>query len=341
LVQRLAPDAVAVLGDSQDERGELANFEAAYDPTWGRFKGITHPAVGNHEYQGAPRRNRAPGYFAYFGRAAHPRRGYYRWRLGRWTVFVLNSGNIQYTRTGRGARRRDDCWPVSCARGSRQVRWLRARLRALPRKSCVLAYWHHPRFSSGFGGAHQPHPETGPLFDALYDHGADLVLNGHVHNYERFRSVNPARRPARHGMTQFVVGTGGSGLHRKTGRPLTRTLRTGVFGVLELTLGARRWRARFVAEGGRTLEVGVRTELGKHLAQQFGADAEFWDARQCVLERLPDRRWQVSPVPGTANETLLNGEALASPRPLRDGDVLAVGRQAKGIVKLPLTVRAL
>jgi hypothetical protein len=255
LVERLAPDAVAPLGDIQDEHGELENFEAAYDPTWGRFKRITHPAVGNHEYQGAPRRNRAPGYFAYFGRAAgRPGRGYYRWRLGRWTMFALNSGSIQYTRTGRGARRRDDCWPVSCARGSRQERWLRARLRALPRRSCVLAYWHHPRFSSGFGGAHQPHPETGPLFDALYDHGADLVLNGHSHNYERFGPVNPARRPTRRGMTQFVVGTGGSGLHRKTGRPLTRTLRTGVFGVLELTLGPRRWRSRFVAEGGRSFD---------------------------------------------------------------------------------------
>ncbi len=99
-------------------------------------------------------------------------------------------------------------------------------------------------------------------------------------------------------------------------------------------------RVRLVGPGGQVLQVGVRTEIGKHLARQFGSDAEFWDVRQCVLERLPDGRWQVAPVPGTANETLLNGEALAAPRPLREGDVLAVGRQAKGIAKLPLTVRA-
>ena len=92
---------------------------------------------------------------------------------------------------------------------------------------------------------------------------------------------------------------------------------------------------------GRTVEIGVRTELGKHLARQFGADAEFWDARQCVLERLADRRWQLSPLPGTPNETLLNGDTLVAPRPLHDGDVLAVGRKAKGIAKLPLTFRAL
>lgn len=100
-------------------------------------------------------------------------------------------------------------------------------------------------------------------------------------------------------------------------------------------------RVQLVGAGGQALQVGVRTELGKHLARQFGADAEFWDARQMVLERLPDRRWQVTPLPGTTNESLVNGVALAAPRALHDGDVLAVGRQAKGIVKLPLTVRAL
>jgi hypothetical protein len=100
-------------------------------------------------------------------------------------------------------------------------------------------------------------------------------------------------------------------------------------------------RIQLVGDGGRALHVGVRTEVGKHLARQFGADAEFWDARQCVLERLPSRQWQVVPVPGTPNETLVNGQAVTAARALRDGDVLAVGRQAKGIAKLPLTVRAL
>ena len=100
-------------------------------------------------------------------------------------------------------------------------------------------------------------------------------------------------------------------------------------------------RVQLVGAGGQVLHVGVRTALGKHLARQFGADAEFWDAQQMVLERRPDRQWQVAPLPGTTNETLVNGEALAAPRALREGDVLAVGRQAKGVVKLPLTVRAL
>jgi hypothetical protein len=98
-------------------------------------------------------------------------------------------------------------------------------------------------------------------------------------------------------------------------------------------------RVRIVA-GDRTIQLGVRTEIGKQLARQFGSDAEFWDARQCIIERRPDRHWQIAPVSGTANETLLNGEILTAPQPLREGDVIAVGRKAKGIVKLPLRVGA-
>jgi Calcineurin-like phosphoesterase len=252
LVERLNPDAVAVLGDAQDHEGTLEEFEAEYDRTWGPFKDITYPAPGNHEYQGTRKRNAAPGYFGYFGSVAAPARGYYRWRLGDWTMLALNSGAIQYTRRGRAASRPDDCWPVSCAKGSAQERWLRRQLKGLRRGSCVLAYWHHPRFSSGFGGAHQPHRETGPLFRALYEHRAELVLNGHVHNYERFGPRSPSGRRDKRGVTQFVVGTGGNALHQRTGPPLTKTLRTGVFGVLELTLAPGGWRSRFVAEGGAT-----------------------------------------------------------------------------------------
>ncbi|MES2785686.1 MAG: protein kinase [Pseudomonadota bacterium] len=89
---------------------------------------------------------------------------------------------------------------------------------------------------------------------------------------------------------------------------------------------------------GRSIRIGVRTELGKTLVRQFGPDGEFWDARQCVLERSAAREWFVTPLPGTTNETLLNGQALSSPRVLRHGDQIAVGRQAKGIAKLPLKV---
>lgn len=90
---------------------------------------------------------------------------------------------------------------------------------------------------------------------------------------------------------------------------------------------------------GRSLHVGVRTELGKALVRQLGPDGDFWDNRQCVVERNAARHWTVSPVDGTTNETLLDGQALTAPQVLHQGDVIAVGRQAKGVMKMPLTVR--
>lgn len=100
-------------------------------------------------------------------------------------------------------------------------------------------------------------------------------------------------------------------------------------------------RIELLGPDGRSLQIGVRTELGKTLLRQFGPDSEFWDNRQCVLERHSRRQWVISPVAGTTNETLVNGAVLTAPRPLRQGDRIAVGRQAKGIAKMPLTARAL
>jgi eukaryotic-like serine/threonine-protein kinase len=99
-------------------------------------------------------------------------------------------------------------------------------------------------------------------------------------------------------------------------------------------------RIDLLGPDGRSVQIGIRTELGKTLVRQFGPDSDFWDSRQCVLERQSGKQWVVSPVEGTTNETLVNGQALSAPRPLRQGDVIAVGRQAKGIAKMPLTVRA-
>jgi len=98
-------------------------------------------------------------------------------------------------------------------------------------------------------------------------------------------------------------------------------------------------RINLVAASGQAMTVGVRTPLGKHVVRRFGEESNVWDAEQCVLERGADGAWQIVPGEGTTNETLLNGEAITSPRPLHDGDVIAVGRVEKGIVKLPLTAR--
>jgi eukaryotic-like serine/threonine-protein kinase len=98
-------------------------------------------------------------------------------------------------------------------------------------------------------------------------------------------------------------------------------------------------KMELVGPDGRSVQIGVRTELGKALVRQFGPESDFWDNQQCVLERHSGRQWMVAPLAGTTNETLVNGQALTAPRVLRHGDLIAVGRQAKGIVKMPLTAR--
>jgi hypothetical protein len=224
---------VAVLGDSVYERGTPSEFADCYAPTWGRHKARTRPAAGNHEYA-TPR---AAAYYAYFGEAAgDPGTGYYSYDLGPWHVVVANS----------------NCEVVSCAAGSAQERWLRADLAAHP-AACTLAYWHHPRFSSGAG--HGSDPATAPIFSALYEGGADVVLAGHDHNYERFEPLEPkgALDQAR-GIRSFVVGTGGRSHYGFREPPLTGSAvrNSDTFGVLALTLRPEGYDWEFVPIPGWT-----------------------------------------------------------------------------------------
>ncbi len=223
--------AVLALGDNQYEDGALHKFRRAYEPTWGRVKSITHPAVGNHEYL----QSNASGYFVYFGSAAgDPKKGYYSYDLGAWHIIVLNSNCSQ---------------AGGCGVGSPQELWLRADL-AASRAACTLAYWHHPRFSSG------PHGSD-PAYDAfwrdLYGAGADVVLAGHDHDYERFTPQDPNGAADRvRGIREFVVGTGGRSHYRLKGvQPNSEVRNTDTFGVLLMTLRPAGYDWRFVPESGR------------------------------------------------------------------------------------------
>ena len=222
--------AVITLGDNVYDRGRPAEFANCYGPSWGASKDRTRPAPGNHDYATAG----AAGYFGYFGQAAgDPAKGYYSYDVGTWHVVALNS----------------NCTAVSCAAGKDQERWLRADLAASP-SPCTLAYWHHPRFSSG--RTHGSSTTVAPLWQALYDANADLVLSGHEHNYERFAPLDPSGQiDVERGIRSFVVGTGGRS-HYDFGTPLTgsevRESRT--FGVLQLTLSPGRAGWTFVPVAG-------------------------------------------------------------------------------------------
>lgn len=186
LVEQI-PGTVLTLGDLVYENGTVSEFQRCYEPSWGRLKARTRPSPGNHEYH-TPN---AQGYFNYFGDAAGPgRRGYYSFDLGEWHIISLNSN-------------------IAMHGGSEQERWLRADLQATGAR-CVLAFWHHPRFTSGRRSASR---EVTPLWEALEQHRADVVLQAHHHAYERFgrRRANGNRDDAQ-GIRSFVVGTGGAAL---------------------------------------------------------------------------------------------------------------------------------
>jgi acid phosphatase type 7 len=222
------------LGDLQYNSASLSNLRNSYDHTWGRFKSITRPALGNHESSGT-------GYFDYFngsgvnnGPAGERGKGYYSFDVGAWHLIALNS----------------NCARVPCSAGSAQEQWLRADLAANPR-SCTLAYWHHPRFSSGHDG-------DGTFMQAiwkdLYDADADVVLVGHSHDYERFAPQNASGNLDRtRGIREFVVGTGGAfftGL--STTKPNSEVRQNKTFGVLRLTLHPTSYDWAFVPEAGKT-----------------------------------------------------------------------------------------
>jgi hypothetical protein len=222
--------AVLTLGDNQYEDGSYDKYRAAYARSWGRVKSLTHPAPGNHEYQTG-----AVGYFHYFGRAAGPTgRGYYSFDLGGWHLISLNSNCPE---------------AGGCDEGSPQMRWLGRDLAAHPTK-CTLAYWHHPRFSSG---PHGSDSSVAPLWKALYEWRADVVLGGHDHDYERFAPLDPSGQvDAKRGIREFVVGTGGRSHYafEKSGVVGSQVRDANSFGILALALKPKGYDWRFVPTVG-------------------------------------------------------------------------------------------
>lgn len=233
LLARRDPWLVLTLGDNQYDDGALEDFRRSYSASWGRVKAITRPSVGNHDYHVADARD----YFSYFGPPAGRRgRGYFSFDVGDWHVVALNS----------------NCGEVGgCERGSRQEKWLQQDLAAHP-STCTLAYWHHPRFSSGL---HGNNGTSAAFWRALYEAGADVVLNGHDHTYERFAPQDPRQRADGNGIREFVVGTGGRNLYTfGAPEPNSQVRNNHTFGVLELTLRANGYDWRFEPAAGGSFE---------------------------------------------------------------------------------------
>jgi acid phosphatase type 7 len=225
---------VLTLGDNAYDDGTLEEFRKCFGPSWGRHKRRIRPAPGNHDYNSG-----ASGYFQYFGRAAGPAgRGYYSFDLGSWHVVSLNSERDTGATGG-------------------QVRWLRADL-ARSRARCILAFWHRPRWSAG---DYSDDGRTAPLWNALYDARAEIVLSGHDHNYQRYPRMNKRGAIQRvRGIRSFVVGTGGVSLDEVRADPRRRAANDSTWGLLKLTLRPAGYRWRFLpVAGGRYRDSGSGT----------------------------------------------------------------------------------
>jgi acid phosphatase type 7 len=224
LIETLDPQRVLTLGDNAYPDGTLQQFNQYYDPTWGSFKGKTSPSPGNHDYHTPD----AAGYFTYFGaRAPRPN---YSYVLGSWRIVSLDSeGNI----------------------GAAQA-FLENKLSSDSRL-CELVYFHHPRWSSG---EHGSDPGMDGIWDAAVEHGVDVVLNGHDHNYERFAQLGEGGQPTSNGTRELVVGTGGASL-RDIGPAITGSQkRIKTWGVLRMSLRPESYRWSFRNVSNVSLDAG-------------------------------------------------------------------------------------
>ena len=214
---------VFTTGDNAYTSGTYTEYTNCYHPTWGRHKSRTKPVPGNHEYNTSG----AAGYFKYFTNV----RSYYAYNRGDWRIYALNS-------------------ELDVSSSSAQVKWLKNDL-ANNRKKCVLAYWHKPRWSSGLSYGSDSSMQI--LWKTLYDAGAEVVISGHEHHYERFKQMNASGSAVSRGLRQFVVGTGGAVLYGfGTIRSTSEVRNSTTHGVLKLTLNSNSYSWQFIPVAGKT-----------------------------------------------------------------------------------------
>jgi len=226
---------VLTMGDNAYPAGLDRDFLKCFASSWGspRFHMLHkfHPSIGNHDYQSA----RGAAYYRYFGgQAGEAGKGYYSFDLGNWHLVALNSETVIY---GTAQEKLD------------QEQWLAKDLSEY-RKPCTLAYFHRPLFSSG---VHGQSASMRSLWKILYANNADLILNGHDHDYERFDPQTPdGAKDAVRGITQIVAGTGGGALTgMRKAMPNSAARVQGRFGILSISLGENDYRSEFIEVGGR------------------------------------------------------------------------------------------
>jgi acid phosphatase type 7 len=225
--------SIITLGDNVYDKGLASEFQTCYEPTWGRFKSLTWATPGNHDYGVTD----ALDYFGYFGQSAGgDKTGYYSKAVNGWLIVSLNSN-------------------IDTSVASAQYKWLSDKLNT-NQQACVMAVWHHPIFSSSTRGGTTKMRE---LFDLLASKNADLVLQGHEHQFERFKpALGNGAVDLKSGITSMVVGTGGASLYDfVTTTHSASEVRIKEFGVLQLDLSTTSSRWKFVNINQKVLDSGT------------------------------------------------------------------------------------
>lgn len=241
-------DAILALGDFQYDCDDPADFAVSYDPTWGRLDDLMYPTPGNHEYKAGidkygaqcPVSNRAAqGYFDHFGAVAHQSTGgHFSFNLGSWHLTALNA-NCGHRGVG------------GCSATSAQTQWLKNDLAATT-QPCIAAFWHQPLFT---GLRSNVNTKYRAWWNVLRAADADVVLNGHVHNYQRFAPRDPDGTRDVAGITEYVVGTGGEAAVSVSRRAsIQPQVWFRAFGYLRMHLLTDGWRAEFIADNGTVLD---------------------------------------------------------------------------------------
>ncbi|HEV3069416.1 MAG TPA: chitobiase/beta-hexosaminidase C-terminal domain-containing protein [Streptosporangiaceae bacterium] len=250
-------DAVLPLGDNQYNCGGVAAYEQAYGPTWGVKRSITYPVPGDKDWTTSGGTDcpatAGAGYQQYFSSSGgifgsplppvvnvSDTSAYYSYNLGSWHIIALNTSPCVLTDPG------------FCAAGSAQDLWLQNDL-AHNTATCTLAYYQNPRWASTASGSGGD-ATMQQLWQDLYSGGADVVLNGDSHWYERFAPQNGSGTiDNTYGVREFIVGTGGAGLEPPGTEVLTsQVLNATTHGIIKMTLHNGSYSWQFINNGEST-----------------------------------------------------------------------------------------
>jgi hypothetical protein len=216
------PGTIFTAGDNSNEDGTAYEYLDCFGPSWGRFLDRIYPTPGNHDYV----TDNGSAYYEYFPTIQSVRgKGYYSYDIGSWHIIALNS-------------------VIDTSKDSLQLKWLREDLASHP-ALCSLAYWHHPRWTSGTSGNNG---HLVAIWQLLYDHGVEVVVNGNEHLYERFTPMDPTGAlDLVHGIREFVAGTGGVS-HYPFGeiQPNSQVRDNTTYGVLKFTLYSYGYEWKFI-----------------------------------------------------------------------------------------------